>query len=236
MLISSFGCRDRIRISLEHYISGLAQTTTLKYSHHSEKTMQLNKTTIILTTAILILAILTAGCTDTGGANPETTTYTPPPQEESPVVEETAAAEPAPEPVETPWYVERTGFEDAQVGTYSTLFGKDITGVKNYVIGGGTYSMYDMETSIRIFTHQEFTPSNLRLDLELSSDQYRTLIDQYGSMISVTMETIDLDQDGAMDKVAVKYVGTESVLEFEMDYREGATIKNYLKMYIVYLS
>jgi hypothetical protein len=50
--------------------------------------MQSNKT-IIITTAILILTILGAGCTDTGGANPETTKYTPP--EESPVVEETAA-------------------------------------------------------------------------------------------------------------------------------------------------
>jgi hypothetical protein len=38
----------------------------------------------------LILTLLTAGCTDTGGANPETTTYTPPP-EEVPVVEETVA-------------------------------------------------------------------------------------------------------------------------------------------------
>ena len=66
------------------------ETTTLKYSQHSEKTMQSTKTTIILTTAILILTILGAGCTDTGGANPETTPYTLPP-EEVPVVEETAA-------------------------------------------------------------------------------------------------------------------------------------------------
>ena len=51
--------------------------------------MKSNKT-IIITTAILILTILGAGCTDTGGANPETTTYTPPPEEVH-VVEETAA-------------------------------------------------------------------------------------------------------------------------------------------------
>ncbi len=51
--------------------------------------MQSNKT-IIITTAILILTVLGAGCTDTGGANPETTTYTPPPQEVR-VVEEMAA-------------------------------------------------------------------------------------------------------------------------------------------------
>jgi len=51
--------------------------------------MQSTKT-IIITTAILTLMILGAGCTDTGGANPETTTYTPPPEEVL-VVEETAA-------------------------------------------------------------------------------------------------------------------------------------------------
>ena len=39
-----------------------SKTTTLKYSQHSEKTMQSTKTTIILTTAILILTLLTAGC------------------------------------------------------------------------------------------------------------------------------------------------------------------------------
>ncbi|HJH29694.1 MAG TPA: hypothetical protein C5S51_08385 [Methanosarcinaceae archaeon] len=60
--------------------------------------MQSTKT-IIITTAILTLMILGAGCTDTGGANPETTTYTPPP-EEVPVVEGTAAAESTPEHVE----------------------------------------------------------------------------------------------------------------------------------------
>jgi len=50
-----------------------------------------SKKTIIITTAILILAIFTAGCTDTGGANPETVKPTPPPPEESPMVEETTA-------------------------------------------------------------------------------------------------------------------------------------------------
>ena len=94
--------------------------------------MQSNKT-IIITTAILILTLLGAGCTDTGGANPETTKYTPPP-EESPVVEETAAAEPAPEPVETLWYVDRVGFQDTEVGTYSTMFGENVYAVKDSIL------------------------------------------------------------------------------------------------------
>ena len=183
--------------------------------------MQSTKTTIILTTAILILTLLTAGCTDTGSANPETTQYTAPPEEVA-VIEETTTSEPVTEPVETPWYVDRIGFKGAEVGTYSTMFDEDVYGVKNIVdksIKSDTpgYNIYDIESSERFLKHQEWNPSQLRLDLELSSDQYRTLIDQYGSMISVTMETIDLDQDGAMDKVAVKYVGSDGEFTYESD-------------------
>lgn len=38
--------------------------------------------------------------------------------------------EPVAEPVETPWYVDRTGFENTEVGTYSTLFDEDVYAVK----------------------------------------------------------------------------------------------------------
>ena len=195
--------------------------------------MQLNKTTSIITTAILLLTILTAGCTDTGGANPETPKYTTPPEEVA-VVEETEAKEPVPEPVDTPWYAY---MKNAEVGTYSTMFGKDIYGVKNTASSGSSYDIYNLESSESILTlliHQEWNPSLLRLDLELSSDQYRTLIDQYGSMISVTMETIDLDQDGAMDKVAVKYVGTDGFGEFETDYDGWDSVGHYISMGIYY--
>ena len=180
--------------------------------------MQSNKT-IIITTAILILMILGAGCTDTGGANPETTTYTPPPPQEAPVVEETAAAvEDTPEPEETPWYEIKEGFENVEVGTYSTLFGLNIDGVKYHSVNGG-YTLFNKNEMVTLLYHSEFDAS-YKLYNELSSDQDRTLIDPYGDMISVTMETIDLDQDGAMDKVAVKYVGWDGVLEFETEYQD----------------
>ena len=185
--------------------------------------MQSTKTTIIITTAILLLTILGAGCTDTGGANPETVKYTPPPQEVA-VVEETAAEEPVPEPTVKPWYVDRVGFEDAQVGTYSTLFNTSLNGVKTSM-SGGSYDLFDTKTADYILNHREWNPSQLRLDLELSSDQYRTLIDQYGDMISVTMETIDLDQDGAMDKVAVKYVGTDGEFTHESNNAKKGLIR-----------
>jgi len=193
--------------------------------------MQSNKTTIIITTAILILTLLSAGCTDTGGANPETTTYTPPPQEESPVVEETATVvENTPEPVETPWYEITEGFENVEVGTYSTMFGLNIDSVKYPSVNGG-YSLYNKNEFLLLLHHSEFDAS-YPLHNELSSDQYRTLTSEYGSMISVTMETIDLDQDGAMDKVAVKYVGSESVLEFERDHKDGMSVSNHIGWYI----
>ena len=138
------------------------------------------------------------------------------------------------EPVEIPWYVDRTGFEDAQVGTYSTMLGDDVYGVKNIVDNGDGYNIYDIESSERILKHQEWTPSNLRLDLELS-DLYGDLVDMYGEMISATMETIDLNQDGKMDKVAIHYVGTGGdegkVLEIKTDYQNRWQLRDYLITY-----
>ena len=193
--------------------------------------MQFTKTTIIITTAILILTLLTAGCTDTGGANPETPKYTAPP-EEVPVVEETAAAEPAPEPTETHWYDDRPELNYGILTSDDNLFNQDIDGIINEAAkANGNYNIYN-DDSFVIFKHQKWTPSNLRLDLELSPDQYRTLVDQYGDMISVTMETIDLDQDGAMDKVAVKYVGTDGEWTEDFYYDKRANVEDYIIAHI----
>ena len=192
--------------------------------------MQSTKTTIIITTAILILTLLTAGCTDTGGANPETPKYMAP-LEEVPVVEETeTAVEDTPEPVEAPWYEIEERFENVEVGTYSTMFGLNIDGVK-YPSANGGYSLYNKNEFLLLLHHSEFDAS-YPLHNELSPDQYRTLIDQYGSMISVTMETIDLDQDGAMDKVAVKYVGTKSEWTEKFNHDKRAHLSAYIVAHI----
>ena len=99
--------------------------------------------------------------------------------------------------------------------------------------GVGNYNLFDTQTEgLHLLRHQEWTPSILRLDLELSSDQYRTLVDQYGDMKSVTMETIDLDQDGAMDKVAVMYVGSESEWIEELKYHDSASLRSYIEKHI----
>ncbi|MDO9517973.1 MAG: hypothetical protein Q7J10_08005 [Methanosarcinaceae archaeon] len=190
--------------------------------------MQSTKT-IIITAIILILTILGAGCTDTGGANPETMKYTAP-QEEVAVVEETVASEPTPEPTETPWYLDGYEFGEADVGTYSNMFGEDIYAVKGASLSGIDYDLFDTQIKgMHILNHQEFNPSNFKLYNELSPDQYSASVDEYGSMRHITMETIDLDQDGAMDKVAVKYVGSDGVLEFETEYKNKyAQVIDYL--------
>jgi len=206
--------------------------------------MQSNKF-IIITTAILILSLMSAGCTDSTTPKAEIpATNTEPVSEpvtvsnpETPVEVETPVSEPiveqTPEPVETtPWYVDKYGFEDAEVGTHSTLFGEDITCVKNYVIGGGSYSMYDMETSNHILDHQEFDPSNLNLPLDLGPDQYKELTAQYGSLKSATMETIDDNRDGTMDRVAVKYEGTDGTWTEEFNYFKAANLKSYIQAHM----
>src|SRR5665648_560989 len=103
--------------------------------------MQSNKT-IILTAAFLILTILTAGCISSDSVQ----TY-----QQADVPKEVIDAQPAqvvpvevvPEPVvevvakpvEIPWYVGKAGFDDAQVGTYSTLFDTELDTVKTSISG-----------------------------------------------------------------------------------------------------
>ncbi len=149
---------------------------------------------------------------------------------ETPIAE--PAIEPVNEPVEIPWYAH---MENAEVDTYSTMFGEDVYAVKGSVLTED-YTLYDIEKNMMVLTHQEWNPSQLRLDLDLSSDQYRALNDQYGTMISATMETIDLDQDGTMDRVAIHYEGTGGdegkVLDFEMDYIKNQDVVSYLYLHL----
>ncbi len=193
--------------------------------------------------AVIGTSMATSGCLDFGGDDTVVTTSTdniptPEPIEPTPVETETQVEtniiEPVAEQVETPWYVDQYGFEDADVGIHSTLF-DDVYAVKSSAYGDGNYNLYSIENSESILKHQEFTPSNLRLDLDLSSDQYRALNAQYGTMISATMETIDLDRDGTMDQVAIHYVGTGGdegkVLEIKTDYQNRWQLRDYLITY-----
>ena len=178
----------------------------------------------------------TSGCLDFGGDD-STTNYIPRPDSIEPthIEPETPVDVATPEtvvvPVETPWYVERVGFDDAQVGTYSTLFDSDVDAVKTSM-SGGSYDLFDTQTTQHILTHQEWDPSQIALCNDFSPDQYKALVDDYGSMKSLTMETYDLDGDGTMDKVAIHYVGSGgdegNILEFETDIYtyDGGKIAN----------
>ena len=182
---------------------------------------------VFISIAVLVL-LSGAGCIDSEASGAPVNTPAPVSTE---TVTATATPEPTPALTETPWYVTTPGFENAEIGTYSTLFDEDVYGVKD--IFGGGYNLFDVKTGEHIFSHLEYTPSNLDLDLRLQPEQYNALIDQYGHMESITMEQIDDDRDGKFDRVAVKYVGDEGVLEFETEYREGAALSGYIYEMII---
>lgn len=138
--------------------------------------------------------------------------------------------EPITEPAETPWYVDKYGFEDADVGTYSNMFGEDIYAVKDTSLSGLSYNLFDTQTAQHILTHQEWTPSMIALHNELSPDQYKDLVAQYGDMESLTMETIDNDPTNAgMDKVAIHYEGSKDSCDFITDVDGTHGVIYYIK-------
>ena len=191
--------------------------------------MQSNKT-IIITVAFLILNILAAGCISTDPVQTKTAAQgnqidakETPPKVDAPVEE----AEPA--PVETHWWDSKAGYEDAQVGTYSTLFDTDVEAVKSMISDRQSYNLFDIETEARILRHQEIGAADLNLERELQPAQYKELVAEYGRPVHVTMETIDDDSTRAgMDHVAVKYVGDKGVLEFERPYDEDMGLSNHI--------
>lgn len=78
----------------------------------------------------------------------ETTTSTP-----------VATVEPTPEPAkEEAWYLITPGFENAEIGTYSTLFDTDVYAVKDTFQGG--YNLFDVATGMHIGSHVNYDPSN----------------------------------------------------------------------------
>ena len=108
------------------------------------------------------------------------------------------------------------GSDDFHETTVSTMFDIDVHGIKSS--HDDWFSVFNIYSREQIFHRSVYTPgnpTNFKLYNELPPDQYKALVSEYGSMRHLTMETIDLDQDGAMDKVAVKYVGSDGVLEFE---------------------
>ena len=176
---------------------------------------------VFISIAMLVL-ISGAGCIDNEVSGAPVNTP-------APVSTEIVTATAIPEPTEVPvsnWWDTKPDYTPAKIPANENLFGVEIEGIK-YDKSASVYSMFD-ENQNQIFTRFSYTPSNLDLALRLQPEQYSALIDQYGYMESVTMEQIDDDRDGKFDRVAVKYVGDEGVLEFETEYREGAVLSGYL--------
>jgi|LGVF01.1.fsa_nt_gb hypothetical protein len=171
-----------------------------------------------LTAAILILALLSAGCTDTGGWSVQTATPETHPTDTVEHTEKPTGIQPTPtqDAAELPWYYGKDGFEEA---TIKTLSGDDLYGVKASAYGDGNYNIFDIDSGETILEHREF-PSFDPYD-DLQPEQARALEEQYGYPESVVMEQADTDGDGELDKVAVKYVGSKGTLDFEMDYNTG---------------
>lgn len=174
-----------------------------------------------LTAAILILALLSAGCTDTGGGSVD-----------GPTPHKTAEPTEYPTPTDTPiesqhLYDINPGYLKIVLEANENLFDMKIEGSTVERDFSGWESVYDDNENI-IFQRETYTPRNFDLYSELQPEQARALEEQYGYPESVVMEQADTDGDGALDKVAVRYEGSKGVLEFETEYIKGATLSGYI--------
>ena len=186
----------------------------------------------LLTAAILILALLSAGCTDTGGGSVQSPTPDSP-YTTKPTQEPTPTAEPiATEPLHL--YDINPGYEKIVLEANENLFGIKIEGSLIERDFGGWETIYN-DNENRIFQRETYTPANFDLYSELQPEQARALVDQYGSMKSVVMEQADTDGDGALDTVAVRYVGSKDEKTVIMDYSKGSNSVTSYIMGIIYL-
>ena len=183
---------------------------------------------ILLTGGITALVLFLSGCVDKSSSNPipaETDTPDSTP-DATPTAE--ATEEPTVEPIQEPtatatqethWYDGRPHYIPTVIKADENLFGIEIEGIKydkNDVIG---YQMFDENENI-IFKHSNCL--NFDLYSELQLEQARALEAEYGSMVSITMEQVDTDGNGKLDRVAVRYEGSKGVLEFETDIMKNA--------------
>ena len=151
---------------------------------------------------------------------------------ESPIPHKTAEPTEYPTPTDTP--IESQHLYDINPDKFShivleadeNLFGIKIEGSLIERDFGGWETIYN-DNENRIFQRETYTPANFDLYSELQPEQACALVDQYGSMKSVVMEQADTDGDGALDTVAVRYVGSK-VWMFEDDYKQGWTAADYI--------
>ncbi|MCK4808182.1 MAG: hypothetical protein KAS90_01030 [Candidatus Aenigmarchaeota archaeon] len=158
--------------------------------------------------------------TDTPDHTPEATATAEPTQE--PTAEPTATQE-------THWYDDKPYFNYGVIEANENLFGEDIEGVINEEARKlGRYSVFNENEQV-IFKHVEYP--NFDIYGELQPGQARELEEQYGSMVSLTMEQIDTD-GGGMDKVAVRYEGSKGTWTDTFHFDKRADAGAYITAYI----
>ncbi|MCG7850290.1 MAG: hypothetical protein MIO93_14110, partial [ANME-2 cluster archaeon] len=110
--------------------------------------MPLNKL-IVLTTAIIILALLSAGCTDTGGGSVESPTPDSTPKAE-PTQEPTHISEPtATEKISHPFDINDRNIAYVPIDSSENLFGIDIyDGYKFTNDVNGNYDYFDIDKNM----------------------------------------------------------------------------------------
>ena len=167
-----------------------------------------------LTTAILILALLSAGCTDTGDGSVERST-----PDSTPTAKPTPISEPTEtEKISHPFDINDRNIAYVPIDSSENLFGIDIyDGYKFTNDVNGNYNYFDSDKNM-IFQHQEHPSFDLYS--ELQPEQARALEEQYGYPESVVMEQADTDGDGALDTVAVRYVGSKGTFYHTSDNPE----------------
>ena len=152
---------------------------------------------------------------------------------DSPTPHKTAEPTEYPTPTDTPiesqhLYDINPGYEKIELEANENLFGINIEGAipKEGLHDGYVPIFNDDENLIFMRT----TSRNFDLYSELQPEQARALEDQYGYPESVVMEQADTDGDGALDKVAVRYVGRDGENTAIMDIDEGwDNIVHYIK-------
>ena len=170
--------------------------------------------TKILTASILILALLSAGCTDTGGGSVDS----PTPHK---TAEPTQTGEPtATATQETHWYDDKPYFNLGVIEANENLFGEDIEGIINEEARKlGRYDVFNENEQI-IFQHLEYP--NFDLYKELQPEQARALEEQYGYPESVVMET-----DYEKNVVAISYDGDKDWTAY-FEYNDDAKVEDYI--------
>ncbi len=166
--------------------------------------------------------------TDTPDYTPDATPTIEPTQESTPTAEPTQEPTPIETPIESQhlYDINPDKFDYIKIEADENLFNTKIEGSKLFDSISGWEIVYNDNVE-EIFKRETYTPSNFDAYSELQPDQARALEDQYGSIVSLTMEQVDTDGDGQLDTVAVRYEGikpdgSKGTLEFETDIMKNA--------------